>query len=40
MWVSEGESEKSVFEKWLWCGDDRDVADVWVRGRKVGGVSR
>ena len=38
MWTSQGESEESAFEKWLWCGDERDVADVWVRGRRVGGV--
>jgi guanine deaminase len=28
------------FEKWVWGGDDRDLRDVWVRGRRVGGAGR
>jgi guanine deaminase len=38
MWEKEGEATERVFERWLWCGDDRDIADVWVRGRRVGGA--
>jgi guanine deaminase len=25
------------FERWIWAGDDRDLKDVWVRGRRVAG---
>ncbi len=28
-----------VFEQWLFVSDDRDVRDVWVRGRRVSGSS-
>jgi guanine deaminase len=38
MWVEQGEALASVFEKWLFTGDDRDLTDVWVRGRRVGGA--
>lgn len=37
----EGEKERlrkdweRTFEKWVWGGDDRDIAGVWVRGRRV-----
>ncbi|EIW68517.1 hypothetical protein TREMEDRAFT_21899, partial [Tremella mesenterica DSM 1558] len=39
-WMKEWEEKekeklKKRFEKWLWTGDDRDIAGVWVRGRKV-----
>lgn len=36
----EGVEVEKIFERWIWGGDDRDVADVWVRGRRVGGVGR
>ncbi|KAK4684091.1 hypothetical protein P7C73_g6112, partial [Tremellales sp. Uapishka_1] len=39
MWVEEGERLESVFEKWLFTGDDRDLKSVWVRGTQVGGWS-
>ncbi|KAL7420713.1 hypothetical protein Q5752_004664 [Cryptotrichosporon argae] len=35
MWIEPGEAVERVFEKWLFTGDDRDVAAVWVDGRKV-----
>ncbi len=28
---------ESTFEQWLFTGDDRDIRDVWVRGRRVAG---
>ncbi|TXT04306.1 hypothetical protein VHUM_04193 [Vanrija humicola] len=37
MWVDDGEGVQSVFEKWLFTGDDRDIASVWVKGRRVAG---
>lgn len=27
----------ATFEQWLFTGDDRDIRDVWVRGRRVAG---
>ncbi|RSH90044.1 hypothetical protein EHS25_001377 [Saitozyma podzolica] len=39
MWTDDRDSPEEVFEKWLFTGDDRDVADVWVRGRRVGGAA-
>ena len=33
--VEEGEGVRSVWEKWVMTGDDRNVESVWVRGRKV-----
>lgn len=38
-WVKEGDTVKERFEKWLFTGDDRDLKDVWVRGKRVGGGS-
>ncbi len=38
-WWNEDEL-KRVFERFLFVGDDRDIADVWVRGRRVGGSRR
>lgn len=32
------EGVRSVFEKWIWAGDDRDIGRVWVKGRCVGGA--
>ena len=26
---------RRMWEKWIWTGDDRDLASVWVRGRRV-----
>lgn len=40
MWVEDGEATESIFEKWLFTGDDRDIAAVWVQGRRVAGVSQ
>jgi guanine deaminase len=40
MWTDDKDTPEEVFEKWLFTGDDRDVADVWVRGRRVGGAAR
>jgi guanine deaminase len=40
MWVAEGEATEKVFEKWLFTGDDRDIAGVWVAGKRVAGVER
>jgi guanine deaminase len=40
MWVDKGEAAEAVFEKWLFTGDDRDIAAVWVAGRKVAGASK
>ncbi|ORY24134.1 hypothetical protein BCR39DRAFT_472609 [Naematelia encephala] len=37
LWAQKGDSEERLFERWIWGGDDRDVADVWVRGRRVAG---
>jgi guanine deaminase len=28
---------KQIFERFLFVSDDRDIADVWVRGRRVAG---
>jgi cytosine/adenosine deaminase-related metal-dependent hydrolase len=30
MWTDDKDTPEEVFEKWLFTGDDRDVADVWV----------
>lgn len=38
-WVKRGDKIQDRFSKWLWCGDDRDIKEVYVRGRKVGGAS-
>jgi len=38
LWVKEGEGVEERFNRWLWSGDDRDIKDVYVRGRRVGGV--
>jgi len=38
MWTDENEGVESMFEKWLFTGDDRDIASVWVRGRRVAGA--
>ena len=35
MWNGQGEAWEKTFERWVWCGDDRDIASVWVRGKKV-----
>lgn len=42
MWTSREDNANvgRLFEKWILCGDDRDLADVWVRGRRVGGAAR
>ncbi len=40
MWTSKEDDTRRLFEKWVLCGDDRDLADVWVRGRRVGGSQR
>ena len=40
MWTFGGEGVEKSFQRWVWCGDDRDVADVWVRGKKVGGAAQ
>lgn len=40
LWVLPGEKVEERFGRWLWCGDDRDIRDVYVRGRRVGGASR
>lgn len=37
MWNAPGEAWEKTFERWVWCGDDRDIQAVWVRGRKVVG---
>jgi guanine deaminase len=39
MWTDGRDTVGEVFEKWLFCGDDRDLADVWVRGRRVAGAA-
>ena len=33
--IEDGEEWRSVFEKWVMTGDDRNVKMVWVRGRWV-----
>ena len=38
MWVRKGEPVRSRFERWFWSADDRDISEVYVRGRKVGGA--
>ena len=38
-WLRQGEKLQDRFSKWVWCGDDRDIKEVYVRGRKVGGVA-
>ena len=38
LFVREQEPLASVFEKWLFCGDDRNIAAVFVRGRPVSGA--
>lgn len=37
MWNEPREAWEKTFERWVWCGDDRDIQSVWVRGRKVVG---
>ncbi|KAK0559331.1 hypothetical protein OC844_004483 [Tilletia horrida] len=37
MWREDDDTLLDVFEKWLFCGDDREIASVFVRGRVVGG---
>lgn len=32
-----GRRWERTFETWLWSGDDRDIAGIWVRGRRVVG---
>ena len=39
MWNEPGEEWVKTFERWIWCGDDRDIQSVWVRGRRVVGES-
>ncbi|GAK65808.1 guanine deaminase [Moesziomyces antarcticus] len=36
--VEEDDTLPDVFEKWLFTGDDRNIATVFVRGRVVGGA--
>ncbi|WFC96821.1 guanine deaminase [Malassezia brasiliensis] len=38
LFVHEQEPLASLFEKWLFCGDDRNIATVFVRGRLVSGA--
>lgn len=38
LFVREQEPLASLFEKWLFCGDDRNIATVYVRGRPVCGA--
>ncbi|KAE8250921.1 hypothetical protein A4X13_0g4253 [Tilletia indica] len=38
-WREEDDSLLDLFERWLFCGDDREIASVFVRGRIVGGSS-
>jgi guanine deaminase len=40
VWVHKGEKVEDRFAKWIWAGDDRDIREVYVRGRLVGGSSR
>jgi guanine deaminase len=38
LWTgSKDEGVRLRFERWVWGGDDRDLADVWVRGKRVAG---
>ncbi|CAO1618991.1 unnamed protein product [Jaminaea pallidilutea] len=37
-YVEEGESLEALVEKFLFTGDDRNIANVWVRSRLIGGV--
>jgi len=39
LWVMPDEKVADRFGRWLWCGDDRDIREVYVRGRRVGGAS-
>lgn len=39
-WPKPGEKLPDRFSKWLWAGDDRDIREVFVRGRIVGGTGR
>ncbi|KAL9936660.1 hypothetical protein V8E36_004728 [Tilletia maclaganii] len=39
MWREDDDTLLDVFEKWLFCGDDREISSVFVRGRVVGGIS-
>jgi guanine deaminase len=34
----EGDSLRRLFEKYIMTGDDRNVANVYVRGRRVAGT--
>lgn len=38
--VEEGEDMRSIFEKFIVTGDDRDISEVFVRGRRVKGKAR
>ena len=39
-WMGEGEKIENRFQRWFWSGDDRDIYEVYVRGRKVSGVEK
>ncbi|KAK0546127.1 hypothetical protein OC846_005407 [Tilletia horrida] len=39
MWREDDDTLLQVFEKWLFCGDDREIGSVFVRGRVVAGAS-
>lgn len=39
MWAQCGDDTATLFEKWLFAGDDRDIAAVWVAGQRVAGTS-
>jgi guanine deaminase len=45
LWVPEdctaGENGlRKLFERFLFCGDDRNIAKVWVQGKLVGGTRK
>lgn len=40
IWVQEQDTVEQIFQKWLFNGDDRDIAAVWVRGRRVAGAEK
>lgn len=37
IWYDDAESLESMFERFMTNGDERNVQEVWVKGRKVGG---
>lgn len=37
--IQEGDSLRTVFEKFLISGDDRNIAEVYVRGRQLKGLT-